>query len=81
MPANTHHAAPNNDVASPRFMRLPTFCEAYDTSRATAYRAIAAGRIRAVKCGRATLIDVASAEAWFASLPEATIGTGSHSPA
>jgi len=38
-------------------------------SRTKAYEEIAAGRLRAVKCGSRTLIPYASGEAWLASLP------------
>ena len=38
-------------------------------SRSKAYEEIAAGRLRAVKCGTRTLIPYASGEAWLASLP------------
>jgi len=39
-------------------------------SRSKAYEEIAAGRLRAVKCGSKTLIPYASGEAWLASLPD-----------
>jgi excisionase family DNA binding protein len=39
-------------------------------SRSKAYEEIAAGRLKAVKCGSRTLIPYASGEAWLASLPE-----------
>ncbi|WKE48117.1 helix-turn-helix domain-containing protein [Gluconobacter oxydans] len=38
-------------------------------SRSTIYRALHAGRFKAVKCGRLTRICVASVEQYFASLP------------
>jgi excisionase family DNA binding protein len=38
-------------------------------SRSKAYEEIAAGRLRAVKCGSRTLIPYASGEAWLNSLP------------
>jgi excisionase family DNA binding protein len=38
--------------------------------RETAYQQIRAGRLRAVKLGRKTLILRADAEVWAASLPE-----------
>jgi len=38
-------------------------------SKSKAYEEIAAGRLRAVKCGTRTLIPYASGEAWLNSLP------------
>lgn len=38
-------------------------------SRSKAYEEIAAGRLRAVKCGTRTLIPYASGEAWLNGLP------------
>jgi excisionase family DNA binding protein len=45
-------------------------------SRSSVYRWIEGGRLRAVKRGRRTLVDVASIERFLASLPDAKIGTG-----
>ena len=42
----------------------------YRVCRETAYQQIRAGRLRAVKLGRKTLILRADAEIWAASLPE-----------
>jgi len=38
-------------------------------SRSKAYEEIAAGRLRAVKCGSRTLIPYAAGEAWLDGLP------------
>ena len=38
-------------------------------SRSTAYQEIAAGRLKAVKCGAKTLVPYASGEAWLNNLP------------
>jgi excisionase family DNA binding protein len=38
-------------------------------SRTKAYEEIAAGRLKAVKCGSRTLIPYASGEAWLNALP------------
>ena len=51
-------------------MTLKDFCDAYRVCRETAYQQIRAGRLRAVKLGRKTLILRADADAWAASLPE-----------
>lgn len=37
--------------------------------RSTAYKEIAAGRLKAVKCGSKTLVPYASGEAWLNGLP------------
>lgn len=39
-------------------------------SRTKAYEEIAAGRLKAVKCGSRTLIPYASGEAWLNALPD-----------
>ena len=71
-PANT--AARGDDAIgpafSPRAFSIPEFCGRYGIGRTNAYQEIAAGRLRAVKAGRRTLIPQEDAEAWLASLPE-----------
>jgi excisionase family DNA binding protein len=54
----------------PPALTLKDFCDAYRVCRETAYQQIRAGRLRAVKLGRKTLILRADADAWAASLPE-----------
>lgn len=44
--------------------------ENYGMSRSTLYRAVRAGHIKAVKCGRLTRICLASVDRYFASLPQ-----------
>ena len=44
----------------------------YSVAPSAIYKAIATGRIRAVKKGRTYLIPEADAENWFNSLPETT---------
>jgi excisionase family DNA binding protein len=56
-------------------LTLKDFCDAYRVCRETTYQEIRAGRLRAVKLGRKTLILRADAEAWAKSLPElGTVG-------
>ena len=50
---------------------LSEFITRYSTSRATVYREMNAGRLKATKLGRRTLIAKAEAERWFADLPKA----------
>jgi excisionase family DNA binding protein len=54
--------------ASPRALSIQQFCGRYSIGRTKAYEEIAAGRLRAVKVGRRTLIPEDSAEAWLAAL-------------
>jgi hypothetical protein len=50
-------------------LTIPAFCTTYATGRTKAYGLIASGVIEAKKFGAKTLIDRASAERWYASLP------------
>jgi excisionase family DNA binding protein len=52
-----------------RAMSLADFSERYGPSRTKTYEEIKCGRLRAVKCGRRTLITEDDAEAWLRSLP------------
>jgi excisionase family DNA binding protein len=52
-----------------RAFSIPEFCLLYGVCRTTVYEEIRAGRLRAVKVGRRTLILVDDAEAWLAALP------------
>lgn len=54
-----------------RAMSIAEFCRDYGTGRTTAYQEIKAGRLRAVKCGKRTLVTLDDAEAWLRSLPAA----------
>ena len=64
-----HHHKHEAKMLSPA-LTLKDFCDAYRVCRETAYQQIRAGRLRAVKLGRKTLILRADADAWAASLPE-----------
>jgi len=50
---------------------IPAHCQRRGISRAQTYVDLAAGRYDAVKCGKKTLIVVASADRYFANLPKA----------
>jgi Helix-turn-helix domain len=52
-----------------RAMRIPDFCERYDIGRTKAYEEINAGRLRARKAGRRTIITADDAEDWLGRLP------------
>jgi hypothetical protein len=53
-----------------RAMNLRAFCERYDIGRTKAYQEINAGRLKARKAGRRTIVTADDAEMWLSSLPE-----------
>lgn len=55
--------------AEPGALSIDEFCVRFGVCRVTTYHELKTGRLSARKLGRRTLIDVASARAWFASLP------------
>jgi excisionase family DNA binding protein len=55
--------------ARQRAMSVAQFCQNYGTGRTTAYQEIKAGRLRARKCGKRTIISEDDAENWLGSLP------------
>jgi hypothetical protein len=52
-----------------RAMSVAEFCQRYSTGRTRAYEEIKAGRLRARKCGKRTVISADDAELWLGSLP------------
>jgi excisionase family DNA binding protein len=50
-------------------LSIPAFCRVYGVGRSKTYELIGAGTLEAKKLGAKTLIDRASAEAWYSSLP------------
>jgi hypothetical protein len=64
---------PASNNASPEFARISETTERFGISRSGIYREAAAGRIRLVKHGAATLVDIASLRAFMARLPAANI--------
>jgi Helix-turn-helix domain len=55
--------------ARQRAMSLQDFCETYSIGRTKAYEEINAGRLRARKAGRRTIITADDAEDWLSRLP------------
>jgi excisionase family DNA binding protein len=55
--------------ARQRAMNIVEFCERYGPGRTTAYQEIKAGRLRARKCGKRTIIAEDDAERWLERLP------------
>jgi excisionase family DNA binding protein len=64
-------APPDFESAGP-YITVDEWCAIRRSSRPTAYRLLAAGRLRAVKSGHRTLILTESARHEAASLPDAT---------
>jgi hypothetical protein len=54
---------------SPRYGTIAEFGRRYGPGRTMAYELLATGKIVAVKLGRKTLVDFASADQYFAGLP------------
>jgi excisionase family DNA binding protein len=52
-----------------RAMSIRAFCERYDIGRTKVYGEIRAGRLRALKVGKRTLISADAAEEWLNRLP------------
>jgi excisionase family DNA binding protein len=69
----TNAAARPADQAGKLYATIPQSCERYGLGRSNLYRWIGRGEIRALKLGRRILIEIASADAFFASLPHAAI--------
>ena len=57
-------------VSGKRALTVDEFGQAYGPGRTTIYEEIKAGRLKALKFGRRTLIPRESADEWLASLPE-----------
>jgi excisionase family DNA binding protein len=55
--------------ARQRAMSLDEFSNRYGPSRTKTYEEIKCGRLRAVKCGKRTLVTEDDAETWLRSLP------------
>jgi excisionase family DNA binding protein len=55
-------------------MPIAVFCETYGVGRTKTYDLINNGAISARKSGKTTLIDRASAERWYESLPSYVAG-------
>lgn len=59
-----------NYEPAPRYLSLKDAARRYGTSRSTLYVHVKRGNIRAIKFGGRTLIDVASADKFFDTLPD-----------
>jgi excisionase family DNA binding protein len=70
-PAAVIESEAGSATHSRRAFPIREFCLRYGIGRTHAYQEIAAGRLRALKVGRRTLITYDDAETWLAALPEA----------
>ncbi|CDX30875.1 Phage excisionase (fragment) [Mesorhizobium sp. ORS 3359] len=61
-----------NNVAPVGAFSIEAFCEFYGIGRTHAFGEIKAGRLRARKSGRRTIVLRSDAEAWAQALPERT---------
>jgi excisionase family DNA binding protein len=68
-PRNRHERRLVDVGAEPLAVPMTRVPEWLGISRSKAYEEIAAGRLRAVKCGSKTLVPYASGEAWLDGLP------------
>lgn len=57
------------------YSSVPEACRIIGISRSELYRKLAAGVLRAKKCGTKTLVDIPHALEWIRSLPDAEIST------
>ena len=57
-----------------RALTINEFCNQYGICRETCYREIRAGRLRARKLGRRTVLLAHDVDVWAASLPELRVG-------
>jgi hypothetical protein len=71
MPDNT--ATPDADRLEPLFAPIPDALRIAGFKRGKLYELLGVGRVRAVKCGTRTLIDLRSLRAYLENLPAARI--------
>lgn len=56
-----------NEDAIIKAYDVNTFCKAYSVGRTLTYAEIKAGKLKATKIGRRTVISVSAAQEWFQS--------------
>lgn len=62
------------DQIKPSHLPIPGAVSYIGSSRTSIYEALKAGKIEARKCGRRTLVSVASLDAYLANLPIYQVG-------
>jgi len=63
-------------VSIPKYAPIRNWCAISGMSRSGTYDALGQGKLKAIKLGVRTLIDVEHGLAWLAMLPAAKITTG-----
>lgn len=71
--------AGQQEVEPGECLGVTRFCQRYDIARSRAYEELKAGRLKAKKVGRRTLI--VNADEWLRNLPDAGLATGPASDA
>ncbi len=66
-------SGPAKNAGEPRYGRIPAACARYGWSRSMLYRLASEGAVKLVKVGGASFVDYASADAYMASRPVASI--------
>lgn len=61
----------SNDNNNKAALSVAEFCTIFSIGRTAVYEEMKAGRLKARKCGRRTLIPRTEAERWLSSLPAA----------
>ena len=56
---------------TPRAHSIEDFCDRYGIGRTQAYEEVKAGRLKAKKVGRRTIVPDEAGQEWLASLPSA----------
>lgn len=65
-------------IGLPVYGTLPTWCRLSGMGRTATYIALSEGRLKAIKLGSRTLIDVHDGLAWLRTLPPAVVNIAGH---
>ena len=66
---NPNKFPPEHSAAAPSLFSPESFAQSLGISRATVYRAMKAGELKAKKLGRRTVIEPSAGQAYIAALP------------
>ena len=69
LPKQKRDRAAPPPLPSPEVFSIPEFCAWARVSRTTAFKEVAAGRLKARRIGRKSLVTLDAARAWVNSLP------------
>ncbi len=67
---NPNKSPPKCNVVAPSLFSPESFAQFLGISRATVYRAMKAGELKAKKLGRRTVIEPSAGQAYIAALPD-----------